>query len=171
LVGTGNVIKLPTVSFITLILEHSVVSVKIFRRFRPALNVAPSSDSRTRVNRRAAIMGPWVFAASSAFTACTANKVSFQGVAGNWAQNVWIFFNLFCVVDSCTDTHAIFAIGFFISQLRGTDVLIERAFGRAAVEFSEIRIIDANESARDWAEVHVQIISVDVAEIVEVWPS
>jgi hypothetical protein len=46
--------------------------------------------------------------------------------------------------------------------------LVEGAGGRATVEFSEVRVVNADEGSRNGSEFNIKVISVDIAKIVEV---
>ena len=116
-------------------------------------------------------MRSWVSTAPSVLSACTTNKISLHWVISNRTENVRILLDLLCIINSSTDTHAILSIRSLISQLRGTDILIESAFGRTAVEFTQVRIVHFDEGAWDRAKIHVQIVSINVAEVVKIGPS
>lgn len=109
-----------------------------------------------------------VGASSSALAAGAANQVTLHGVAGNRTKDIWVLPNLVGVVDGCTDAHAVGAIGFLKGEFWRANVLVEGAGGRAAVELAEIRVVDVDEGAGDGSEAHVEVVSVDIAEVVEI---
>lgn len=125
LICAGNIVELPTIGLIALILEDSVISIEIFGWFWPLFNIAATTDSCTRIDWRAAVVGSGIFTTSSSLSACTADQISFHWIVCDWAKNIKIFSNLICIENSCTNTHAIFTFRLYKGQFRWADILVE----------------------------------------------
>jgi len=106
--------------------------------------------------------------ASSTLAACTTYQISFHRVTCNRSQNISVFCNLIGIVNCSTDAHAILSVWFLESQLGRTKCLVESTWRWAAVEFSEIRVVDFDVWTGDRSKFNVYIVTVDITHIVKI---
>ena len=73
------------------------------------------------------------------------------------------------IVDGCTNTHTVLSIRLLKCELWRANVLPERTGRRSTVELAEIRVVHINEGAWDGSEFHIQVVSIYVTEVIEIW--
>ena len=114
-------------------------------------------------------MGFWIFAASCPHSTCTTNQIFLHSIFGNWSEDIRVFADLFHVVDCRTDAHTIVPTFTYQSEFWWTKLLVKLTRRTSAIELPQIRIVDFLEGSGDRPHMDVEIVSINIAHVIEIW--